>query len=63
MDRKEKADTSRRDFLRLAAVSAPAVAVAASGSAAAAAAGEPEGEAGGYRETAHVQAYYESAKF
>ncbi len=62
MDRKEKADTSRRDFLRLAAASAPAaVAVAASGGTAAAA--EVEGEAGGFRETPHVLAYYESAKF
>ena len=63
MDRKEKADTSRRNFLKLAAASAPAVAVAASGSAAAAA-GEAEAASGeGLRETAHVKAYYESAKF
>ncbi len=62
MDRKEKADTSRRDFLRLAAASAPAVAVAASGSAAAAA--EAEAATGeGLRETAHVKAYYDSTRF
>ena len=62
MDRKEKADTSRRDFLRLAAASAPAVAVvAASGSSAAAAGAEESAE--GLRDTAHVLAYYESARF
>ena len=61
MDRKEKADTSRRDFLRLAAASAPAVAVAASGSAAAAA--QLEATAEGAGESAHILAYYESARF
>lgn len=66
MDRNERPEkgrgaASRRDFLKLAAASAPAVAVAASGSAAAASEVEAAGE--GLRETAHVKAYYESAKF
>ena len=57
----EAGATSRRGFLKLAAASAPAVAVAASGSAAAAS--DVEATTEGLRETAHVLAYYESAKF
>lgn len=54
--------TSRRDMLKLAALGAPAVAVAAvAPKAAAAAPAETAGE--GYRKTAHVQAYLDSARF
>jgi len=59
--KEEKA--SRRDFLKLASVSAPAAvaAVALTGSEAQAA--EPEQEGSGLRDTAHTRAYFESAKF
>jgi len=62
MDKKETADTSRRGFLKLAAASAPAVAVVAASGGTAAAAGVEE-TTEGLRETAHVKAYYDSAKF
>jgi len=57
----EPKGANRRDFLKLAATSAPAaVAVAATGSKAAAA---PEDTGEGLRDTAHTRAYFESAKF
>ncbi len=64
MDKKNQSDVSnRRDFLKMASVSAPAAAaaVAMSGSAAQAVEAVEAGE--GLRNTAHVLAYYESAKF
>lgn len=64
MTKKDQSDAqSRRDFLKMASVSAPAAvaAVAMSGSAAVAVEAEETGE--GLRNTAHVLAYYESAKF
>ena len=58
----EGATTSRRNFLKFAAVSAPAVAVvAATGTAAQAA--ELDEAGSGVRETLHTQAYFETAKF
>ena len=55
---------SRRDFLKLASVSAPAAAAAAALSATGAAAEEIEEVAGsGLRDTAHTRAYFESVKF
>ena len=58
----KKADESRRNFLKLAGVSAPAAAVAmAAPEAAEAAEVETAGE--GLRKTAHVKAYLESARF
>ena len=56
-------DTGRRDFLKLASVSAPAAvaAVAIKGSGANAA--EVEKKGSGLRDTAHTRAYFESAKF
>jgi len=55
----DKAATSRRDFLKLATVAAPAVAVAAvTGTEAAVAE-----NSGGYRKTEHVQKYLDSARF
>lgn len=53
---------SRRNFLKLAAVSAPAVAaVAMSGTAAQAV--ELKQDSSGLQDTAHTQAYFDSAKF
>ena len=62
----DKAATSRRDFLKLASVTAPAVAVVAvtgTGTAEAAGAMESGSSSGGYRRTEHVEKYLESARF
>ena len=64
MSKKEEgADTSRRDFLKLASATAPAAAVAvmASGQDAEAASLDQPGE--GLRDTAHTRAYLKSARF
>ena len=54
--------SDRRNFLKLAAVSAPAVAVAvASGTAVQAAEAEETGS--GLQDTAHTRAYYDSVTF
>jgi len=58
----DKADTGRRDFLKLAATAAPAVAVTAVAGGEAQAA-ETAAETSGLRKTAHVQAYLDSARF
>lgn len=53
---------SRRDFLKLASVSAPAAAAAAMvGQEAEASVAEEQGE--GMQDTAHTRAYYETARF
>ncbi len=58
----KKADEGRRSFLKLAAMSAPAAAATAvTSTPAEAAEAEPEGT--GLRETAHVKAYLDSARF
>ena len=58
----KKADEGRRNFLKLAAVSAPAAAATAvTGTEAEARTEEPKGS--GLRKTAHVQAYLDSARF
>ena len=59
----EDGKASRRDFLKLASVSAPAAVAAAtlSGPAQADTIAEEAGE--GLRDTAHTRAYYESLKF
>ncbi|MCY3874762.1 MAG: twin-arginine translocation signal domain-containing protein [Rhodobacteraceae bacterium] len=55
-------ESSRRDFLKLASVSAPAaVAVAVSGQEAVAETPDLAGE--GLRDTAHTRAYFETARF
>ena len=62
----DKAATSRRDFLKLASVTAPAVAVVSvtgAGTAEAAGARESGSGSGGYRRTEHVEKYLESARF
>ncbi|VAV97357.1 Formate dehydrogenase subunit or accessory protein [hydrothermal vent metagenome] len=64
MSKQDNGETSsRRNFLKLATVSAPAAlaAVAVSGSAVDAA--EPDQNNSGLQDTAHTRAYFESAKF
>ena len=64
MSKKVQDDTtSRRDFLKMASVTAPAAvaAVALTGTEAEAEALEQEGS--GVRDTAHTRAYFESARF
>ncbi len=66
MSKTEEGSTnSRRNFLKFAAVSAPAVAVAAATGTAAQAAPVTELDevGGGVRETQHTKAYFETAKF
>lgn len=58
----EATDKGRRDFLKLASVGAPAAAVAAVAAPEEAAAIETH-EGKGLRETAHVKAYLDSARF
>jgi anaerobic selenocysteine-containing dehydrogenase len=53
---------SRRDFLKLATVSAPAAVAAAALGSGAAAAETAQGESG-LQDTHHTRAYFESAKF
>ena len=62
MSKTEEKGANRRDFLKLAAASAPAAAVAATATGAQAdTAMESTGE--GLRDTAHTRAYFESARF
>ena len=64
MSKQDKSETaSRRDFLKMASVSAPAAlaAVAVSGDRAEAADADEAGS--GLRDTAHTRAYFDSAKF
>ena len=64
MSKKEEgAENSRRNFLKLAAVSAPAAAAATALSGTAAQAVELEEVGSGLRDTAHTDAYFKSAKF
>lgn len=58
----EKTAASRRDFLKLATVAAPAVAAAAVTGAGTAEAVTADAS-GGYRKTEHVQKYLDSARF
>ena len=62
MSRKTEEATSRRDFLKLAGTAAPlAVAAAASGTAAQAA--TPDLQSDVMQDTAHIRAYFDSARF
>lgn len=62
MSQSEKSAASRRDFLKLASVSAPAaVAAAALTGSEAEAATDVAGD--GLRDTAHTRAYFDSARF
>lgn len=58
----DSADTGRRSFLKLATVAAPAVVMAAAAPATEADAAAPE-TATGLQDTAHIRAYYQSARF
>jgi hypothetical protein len=59
---RERAPTKRRDFLRLVGLGSVAgAATIAAGAPEAPAAAAPEEK--GYRETAHVKKFYETAKF
>jgi len=62
-DKDQNDTTSRRGFLKMASVSAPAAvaAVALSGGEAEAAPADESGS--GLRDTAHTRAYFDSAKF
>lgn len=57
-----KDGTNRRDFLKLAAATAPAAAVATVAGTETAEAAEPTGETR-LQDTAHTRAYYASARF
>ncbi|WP_323769854.1 twin-arginine translocation pathway signal protein [Antarctobacter sp.] len=60
----QETKASRRNFLKLASVSAPAAAVAlASGTAAEAGPAEPDLTSDKMQDTAHTRAFYESARF
>jgi len=59
----EKETASRRNFLKLAATSAPAALAVAAVSGTEAAADVTEETGSGLRDTAHTRAYFESAKF
>jgi hypothetical protein len=54
---------NRRDFLKLASVSAPAALAAVAVSGGTAEAADVEDTGSGLRDTAHTRAYFESAKF
>ncbi|WP_347313449.1 twin-arginine translocation signal domain-containing protein [Defluviimonas sp. SAOS-178_SWC] len=58
----ETEKTSRRDFLKLATTAAPAAA-AATALGAAPAAADTEAKGSGLQDTAHIRAYYDSARF
>ena len=62
MKKREEAVEDRRDFLKRSAVTAAAGAVAVAGKAATASEIEVPSSAG-YRETEHVKAFYDSARF
>ena len=55
--------SGRRDFLKLAATSAPAAAVAAATVGSAAEAAEPDLTSEKMQDTAHTRAYFDSARF
>lgn len=60
---KDDKGASRRDFLKLASVSAPAAAVAMVAAPDGAEAAVPDAKGDGLRDTAHARAYFESARF
>ncbi len=64
MGKKTEVDAkSRRNFLKMASVSAPAAVAAVSLTGTTAKAAVPDEKGSGLRDTAHTRAYYESAKF
>ncbi|WP_112323220.1 twin-arginine translocation pathway signal protein [Oceanibium sediminis] len=63
MSEKEKKAASRRDFLKLASVSAPAAVATLAVSGTEAAAAPEDAKGSGLRDTAHTRAYLDSARF
>ena len=63
MTKQEKPETSRRDFLKLAATGAPAAAAAATLAPAEAEAAAPEAGQDRRPDTAHTRAYLDSCRF
>lgn len=59
----EKEGANRRDFLKLAGTAAPVAAVAVATSGEEAKAAEPDLSRETMQDTAHVRAYYDSARF
>ncbi len=59
----DEGTSSRRDFLKLASVSAPAAIAAVAVSGTAANADDAVQDTSGLQDTAHTRAYFESAKF
>jgi len=62
-DKDDSVKADRRSFLKLAAATAPAAVAVTAMSGTAAKAVELEDTGSGLRDTAHTQAYFESAKF
>ncbi|SFM35686.1 twin-arginine translocation signal domain-containing protein [Shimia aestuarii] len=63
MAKKTEDGTSRRDFLKMAATTAPAAAVAIAATGGTAEAAEPDLSSDKMQDTAHTRAYYDSARF
>ena len=63
MAKKNEEATSRRDFLKLAATTAPVAAVAVATTGSSAEAAEPDLTSEKMQDTAHTRAYYDSARF
>ena len=63
MAKKTEDGTSRRDFLKMAATTAPAAAVAIAAAGGTAEAAEPDLSSDKMQDTAHTRAYYDSARF
>jgi hypothetical protein len=64
MSKQDKSETaSRREFLKMASVSAPAALAAVAVSGGTAEAADVEDTGSGLRDTAHTRAYFDSAKF
>ena len=62
MKKTDSGTSSRRDFLKLAATTAPAAAVAVASGTTAAEAQEPDPTSEKMQDTAHTRAYYESTR-
>lgn len=62
-EQKDAKTTNRRDFLKLATVSAPAAVAAVAGTAAQADTSTAETHGSGLADTEHTRAYYDTARF
>jgi hypothetical protein len=63
MTKKNEDGKSRRDFLKLAATTAPAAAVAVVAAGGTAEAAQPDLSSDKMQDTTHTRAYYDSARF